>query len=44
VLAGRPDERDVGVEGGGHTDRSAADNGHLALFLLGRHGVGGRRA
>ena len=23
--------------GGRHTDRSAADDGHLALFLLGRH-------
>lgn len=27
----------VGGEGGRHTDRSTADDGHLALFLLRRH-------
>lgn len=34
----------VGGVGGRHTDRSTADDGHLALFLLRGHGVGGRRA
>lgn len=33
-----------GRGGGIHTDRSTADDGHLALLLLGRHIVGGRRA
>lgn len=31
-------------EGRRHTDRSTADDGHLALLLLRRHVVGGRRA
>lgn len=33
-----------GRRGGIHTDRSTADDGHLALLLLRRHIVGGRRA
>ena len=33
-----------GRRGGIHTDRSTANDGHLALLLLRRHIVGGRRA
>jgi hypothetical protein len=42
LLAG--DQTSESGRGGRHTDRSTADDGHLALFLLRRHVVGGRRA